>query len=150
MTARLILPKLWPARRRTRCKQRGARTSPARQSAAAALAIAAAFSIFLFSASSSQAKGSSCEEVAELSVLASPIAPWRGAPLRVLFAAEKPMEGEFSLISPDGRVAATSRERHGGPPYFWLAEVASARRRDVARQACDNFGRASRLRDNHP
>ncbi len=123
MTARLILRKLWPARRRMRCKQSGAQMSPARQSAAAAFAIAAAFSIFLFSAPSSEAKGSSCEEVAELSVLASPIAPWRGAPLRVLFAAEKPMEGEFSLISPDGRVAATSRERHGGPPYFWLAEV---------------------------
>jgi hypothetical protein len=45
--------------------------------------------------------------------------------LRVLFAAEKPMVGEFSLVSPDGRVAAASRERHGGPPYFWLAEVAS-------------------------
>ncbi|MGB9163369.1 MAG: hypothetical protein WCC41_02770, partial [Rhodomicrobium sp.] len=123
MTARLILRKLWPARRTTRCKQRGAEASPGRGSVAAAFAIAAAFSIVLFSAPSSQAKGSSCEEAAELSVLASPIAPWRGAPLRVLFAAEKPMEGEFSLISPDGRVAATSRERHGGPPYFWLAEV---------------------------
>ncbi|MGA9265157.1 MAG: hypothetical protein WBV79_01715, partial [Rhodomicrobium sp.] len=63
--------------------------SPAHQSAAAAFAIAAAFSIFLFSAPSSEAKGSSCEEAAELSVLASPITPWRGAPLRVLFAAEK-------------------------------------------------------------
>src|SRR5205807_2695974 len=29
------------------------------------------------------------------------------------------------LIAPDGRVAAQSRDRHGGPPYFWLAEVAS-------------------------
>ncbi len=96
----------------------------ARQSVAA-LAVAAAFSISLFWASTSQAKDSSCEEVAELSVLASPIAPWRGAPLLVLFAAEKPMEGELSLISPDGRVAAKSRERRGGPPYFWLAEVAS-------------------------
>src|SRR6516165_4456772 len=124
MTARLILQRLWPTQRRMRCKQRGAQGSPAHP-VAAAFAIAAAFSILLFSAPSSQAKGSSCEEVAELSVLASPIAPWRGAPLRVLFAAEKPMEGEFSLISPDGLVAATSRERHGGPPYLWLAEVAT-------------------------
>jgi len=51
--------------------------------------------------------------------------PWKGAPLRVIFAAEKPLEGEFSLIAPDGSVAAQSRERHGGPPYFWFAEVAS-------------------------
>jgi hypothetical protein len=45
--------------------------------------------------------------------------------LRIIFAAEKPLEGELSLIAPDGSVAAQSRERHGGPPYFWFAEVAS-------------------------
>ena len=66
-----------------------------------------------------------CEDAAELAVLSSPIAPWKGAPLRVVFAAEKPLEGELSLIAPDGSVAAKSRERHGGPPYFWFAEVAS-------------------------
>jgi hypothetical protein len=55
----------------------------------------------------------------------SPLAPWKGAPLRVIFAAEKPLKGEFSLIAPDGSVAAKSAERHGGPPYFWYAEVAS-------------------------
>src|SRR5262249_49692526 len=48
-----------------------------------------------------------------------------GAPLRVVFAAEKPLEGELSLIAPDGSVAVKSRERHGGPPYFWFTEVAS-------------------------
>ena len=48
-----------------------------------------------------------------------------GRALRVVFAAEKPLDGEFSLIAPDGSVAAKSRTRHGGPPYFWLAEVAS-------------------------
>ena len=37
------------------------------------------------------------------------LAPWRGAPLRVMFAAEKPLEGELSLIAPDGSVAATSK-----------------------------------------
>jgi hypothetical protein len=57
--------------------------------------------------------------------LSSPLAPWKGAPLRVIFAAEKPLEGELSLIAPDGSVAAKSRERHGGPPYFWFAEVAA-------------------------
>ena len=62
---------------------------------------------------------------AELAVLPSPLTPWRGAPLRVIFAAEKPLDGELSLIAPDGSVAARSRERHGGPPYFWFAEVKS-------------------------
>ncbi len=130
ITAQLILRKLWPNQRKIQCDLGKARLFPARSSVAAvrtALAIAAAFSISFFPAPASEAKGTSgaCDEAAELSVLASPIGPWRGAPLRVLFAAEKPMEGELSLISPDGRIATTSRERHGGPPYFWLAEVAS-------------------------
>ncbi len=71
------------------------------------------------------APSGTCEDAAELAVLPSPIAPWKGAPLRVVFAAEKPLAGEFSLIAPDGSVAAKSGERHGGPPYFWFAEVAS-------------------------
>ena len=66
-----------------------------------------------------------CADAAGLAVLASPVAPWKGAPLRVIFTAEKPFDGEFSLIAPDGSVAAASRDRHGGPPYFWFAEVAS-------------------------
>ena len=102
----------------------------ARQFAAATTArllIAGAFFAFLFSAVDVRAQGSSalCEDAAELAVLPSPIAPWKGAPLRVVFAAEKPLEGELSLIAPDGSVAAKSRDRHGGPPYFWLIEVAS-------------------------
>jgi hypothetical protein len=103
---------------------------PTRQLTAAATAsllIAGAFVVCLFSAADSQAQSpaSTCEEAPEVAVLPSPVAPWKGAPLRVIIAAEKPLDGEFSLIAPDGSVAAKSRERHGGPPYFWFAEVAS-------------------------
>jgi hypothetical protein len=75
----------------------------------------------------SQAQGAAgaCEDATEIAVLPSPLAPWKGAPLRVVLAAEKPLQGEFSLVAPDGSVAASSRDRHGGPPYFWFAEVAS-------------------------
>jgi hypothetical protein len=66
-----------------------------------------------------------CEEAIGISVMPSPVSPWKGAPLRVIFATEKPIEGELSLIAPDGKVVATSSERHGGPPYFWFAEVAT-------------------------
>jgi hypothetical protein len=58
-------------------------------------------------------------------MLASPMAPWKGAPLRVIFTAEKPLDGELSLIAPNGNIAAASGDRHGGPPYFWFAEVES-------------------------
>jgi hypothetical protein len=103
---------------------------PARLCTAAATApllIAGAFFAILFSVGDSRAQGpvGTCEDAAELAVLPSPIAPWKGAPLRVVFAAEKPLEGELTLIAPNGSVAAKSRERHGGPPYFWFAEVAS-------------------------
>jgi hypothetical protein len=70
-------------------------------------------------------QNAACEDAADIAVLPSPLAPWKGAPLRVIFAAEKPLEGELSLIAPNGQVAASSRERRGGPPYFWLAEVAT-------------------------
>jgi hypothetical protein len=136
---------------------------PARRFAAAArasLLIAGAFFVFLSSVVDSQAQGSSgaCEDAAELAVLSSPIAPWKGAPLRIVFAAEKPLEGELSLIAPDGSVAAKSRARHGGPPYFWFAEVASPAAgtwqaklaRDRAPAECSTITREIAVRDAAP
>jgi hypothetical protein len=82
---------------------------------------------FFASIADARAKAPSdgCEHAAGLAVLTSPIAPWKGAPLRVVFAADEPLDGELTLIAPDGNVSAKSRERHGGPPYFYFAEVAS-------------------------
>ena len=95
--------------------------------ATALLLVATASFVLLFSTADSRAQGSlgSCEDAAEFAVLASPLAPWKGAALRVVFTAEKPLEGELSLIAPNGSVAAKSAERHGGPPYFWFVEVPS-------------------------
>ncbi len=94
---------------------------------AASLPIAGAFFAFLFPLSQgwAQVASGACEDAAEVAVLASPAAPWKGAPLRVLVAAEKPLDGELLLVSPDGGVAARSRQLRGGPPYVWFAEVAS-------------------------
>jgi len=93
----------------------------------ATLPVAGVCFVFLFPAVEARAEAASgaCDDTAELAVLPSPIAPWQGAPLRVLVAAEKPLEGELSLIAPDGTVAAKSRERHGGPPYSWFVEVSA-------------------------
>jgi hypothetical protein len=92
--------------------------------AIAALLIAGTPVVFLSPGARAATPSAACEADAGLAVLVSPVAPWKGAPLRVVFAAEKPLEGEFSLIAPDGTVAATSRDRKGGPPYIWFAEVA--------------------------
>jgi len=99
----------------------------ARQLTAIMTALLLMTGAFCYPAVGAQAESGSgiCEGAVGLAVLASPIAPWKGAPLRVIVAAEKPFEGELSLIAPDGSIVARSRERHGGPPYFWFAEVAS-------------------------
>jgi hypothetical protein len=94
--------------------------------ATASLLTAGAIFALLCSTTESQAKaGSGACEDADVAFLATPVAPWKGAPLRVLFSAEKPFDGELSLIGPDGRVAFTSRARQGGPPYSWFGEVAT-------------------------
>ncbi|TMJ30862.1 MAG: hypothetical protein E6G96_08220 [Alphaproteobacteria bacterium] len=101
---------------------------PARRFAAAltaSLPVASAVFVLLVAAAQAQVAASSCEDAAQIAFLPSPVAPWKGAPLRVVLAAEKPIEGEFTLVAPDGSVAAKSHERHGGPPYFWYAEVAA-------------------------
>src|ERR1700744_6107217 len=108
--------------------------------AATALLPAAGFAVSPVAAQSPGAASSaSCAEAADLTVLPSPVAPGKGAPvgvlgarvargrgarLRVMGVAEKPLHGPLSLVAPDGRVAATSSDRHGGGPYSWLAEIA--------------------------
>ena len=113
--------------------------------------------LLLLSGADAHAQGT-CDDAAELAVLPSPVTPWKGAPLRVLFAAEKPLEGELSLIAPDGSVAAKSRERHGGPPYFWLAEIKSPAAgtwratltRDRAPAGCGTITREIAVRGDRP
>jgi hypothetical protein len=92
---------------------------------AASLLIAGACFASLFSTGVARAAtvSGACDD--DLAVLPAPFAPWKGTPLRVIAAAEKPLTGELSLIKPDGSVAAKTRDRHGGPPYFWFAEVAA-------------------------
>jgi hypothetical protein len=99
----------------------------ARPFAAAVTALLFIAAAFYVSAGNAQAKAPSgaCEDAAEFAVVSSPLMPWKGAPLRVVFTSEQSLEGELSLKAPDGKVAVKSRERQGGPPYFWFVEVAS-------------------------
>ena len=123
--------------------------------ATAPLLVATALSVSVLSATFAQAQGRSgaCEE-SNLAVLASPVAPWKGAPLRVVFTSEKPLDGELSLVAPDGSVAAKSRKRFGGPPYFWFAEVnapaAGKWRANLASSDCGNVAREIAVRPDQP
>jgi len=100
---------------------------PKRRFAAAATAIVltAGGSSLLFVPTEAAAASGGCVTAAEVTVLPSPVAPWSGAPLRVMVVTEKPVATQLSLIAPDGSVAVKSSERHGGPPYAWFAEVAT-------------------------
>jgi hypothetical protein len=80
------------------------------------LTAGALFALICTTAESQAKAGSGACEDADVAFLASPVAPWKGAPLRVLFSAEKPFAGELTLIGPDGRVAFSSRTLQGGPP----------------------------------
>jgi len=92
--------------------------------AAASLLLAGAFFISAGAAAPAATIAPDCQD-ADIAVLAAPLSPWKGAPLRVLIAAEQAFDGEFTLTGPDGVVAGRSHERNGGPPYFWIAEVAA-------------------------
>jgi hypothetical protein len=116
--------------------------------AAASLLLAGAFFSITPIEAAAAATAADCQD-ADVAVLAAPLAPWKGAPLRVLVAAEQALDGEFALIAPDGSIAAKSNERLGGPPYFWIAEVAAPAAgtwhatlvRDAAPAACRTITR---------
>jgi len=93
--------------------------------ATTALSLITGAFLLALAAGNARAQGSApaCDAAGEIAVLPSPWAPWKGAPLRVMLVTEKLLQGELSLTGPDGSVAATSRERHGGPPYFWFTET---------------------------
>ena len=86
---------------------------PGRRFAIAATAISLAAGGFLHT---SPAAAEGCATASDITVLPSPVAPWTGAPLRVMVVAEKPVDGVLSLIAPDGKVAVKSPDRHDGPP----------------------------------
>ena len=127
------------------------RLAPA--TATALLLVAGSLSALLCSATVSRAQGA-CDDAANVAVLPSPIAPWKGAPLRVIVATEKPAEGALSLIAPDGSVAATSRARQDGPPYSWYAEVkapaAGTWHASLTRAGCGTVTRDIAVRADRP
>lgn len=79
-----------------------------------------------------------CEDGAAVHLFATPASPWSGAALRVLATSDRPLEGELRI---EGEASEKSDARHGGPPYFWIAEVSSpkagAYTATFVQRACD-------------
>src|SRR5262245_223382 len=52
----------------------------------------------------------------------SPESAVAGAPLRVVAVSDHPRDGALTLVAPDGTELAQTRDRRGGPPYWWYLE----------------------------
>lgn len=82
-----------------------------------------------------------CEDTKGITLFVTPQIPWVGAPLRVIAVSERPLAAELRVqeaapkksknekteVDPTAKVAASSEARHGGPPYFYVAEVPTPR-----------------------
>ena len=64
-------------------------------------------------------------EAAGITLFTSPRTPRIGAPLRVLAVAAAPLDAALAVRDPAGADLAGSRERRGGPPFWWYAEIAA-------------------------
>ncbi|MBW2736391.1 MAG: hypothetical protein JRH20_28725, partial [Deltaproteobacteria bacterium] len=77
-------------------------------------------------------------------MLISPRAPHTGQSFRVLIVSErKVLGGKLLILGPDGPLQAKTLER-GGPPYWWLAEVAQPRAGSYRVALVDQAGTALR------
>jgi len=65
----------------------------------------------------------SATAVAGVAVFTSPERPAPGAPLRAVAVSEIPLDATLTVVGPNGDTYGETRERHGGPPYWWFVEV---------------------------
>src|SRR3989442_5679230 len=79
-------------------------------------------------------RGAGGEASAGGAILVSPEAAVVGGPLRVVAVSARPLAGTLSFVAPDGGELAATRERRGGPPYWWYLEAAT--RAAGAHRAC--------------
>jgi hypothetical protein len=93
-----------------------------------------------------------CEDAKSVFLFVTPGSASTFAPLRVMAVSEKPIAGELRIVSASsakGRSSApgtaaplaSSDVRHGGPPYFFVAEIESPRagsyEAQLVQSACD-------------
>jgi hypothetical protein len=100
--------------------------SPVAQAAGATLPSASPASAAAAAASASAgpvpAPPRSCGDAGDVLVFASPEHAWRGGALHVVAVSDRAVDAHLVLTAPDG-TATTTTERHGGPPYSWIATV---------------------------
>ncbi len=73
--------------------------------------------------SDATAAAHACRAQPEVTLLASPRVPTAGAPLRVLAVTAQPRDATLTIEAPDGRILASSADRHGVAPSWWVVET---------------------------
>ncbi|HXN33218.1 MAG TPA: hypothetical protein VN894_15205, partial [Polyangiaceae bacterium] len=63
-----------------------------------------------------------CGDAGHVLLFAAPAHPARGKAMSVMAVSEQAVDGRLSVTA-SGGAATTALERHGGPPYYWLAQV---------------------------
>ncbi|MGD0524846.1 MAG: hypothetical protein ABSE49_06875 [Polyangiaceae bacterium] len=90
------------------------------------IAVAAPVSAAASSASSPPTapppRAPACGDAGDVLVFASPEHPWHGDSMRIVVVSDHLVDARLTVTSPDGAVTA-AQERHGGPPYAWIATV---------------------------
>ena len=66
-----------------------------------------------------------CREAADVVIFGSPQHAVPGKPLRVVVTTDRELDATLTVLAPGGAEAASSKDRRGGPPYFWLATVSA-------------------------
>ena len=92
----------------------------------ALLAVAAVVGAVPSRATAAEVAARACDASPAVTFLVSPRAPAAGTPLRVLAVTETPRDATLTVETSDGRVLASSADRHGVTPSWWLLEVADA------------------------
>jgi hypothetical protein len=63
------------------------------------------------------------ETSGDTATFVSPESPVAGGPVRLVAVSDRPLDAALVLVAPDGAALGTTRERRGGPPYWWYLEV---------------------------
>jgi len=63
-----------------------------------------------------------CGDAGHVLIFAAPAHPVRGKTMTILAVSDQPVDARLTVTGAGG-ASASSGERHGGPPYYWLADV---------------------------
>jgi len=86
-----------------------------RAAARACFGLAVLLTVFAGRASAAASEG--------VAVFTSPERPVPGGWLRAVAVAESPLDATLAVTGPEGETCSLTRERRGGPPYWWRVEV---------------------------